>query len=70
MKFAKSSPRPADQKQLDHLLWGRAEIPTFEPGNFAAIGATGSGKSTLLRLFFAIGAADYWRRRRAPGAGL
>lgn len=51
MKFAKSSPRPAEQKQFDHLLWGRAEIPTFESGNFAAIGATGSGKSTLLRLF-------------------
>jgi len=51
LKFAISSPRPADQKQLDHLLWGRAEIPTFEPGHFAAIGATGSGKSTLLRIF-------------------
>lgn len=51
MKFAKSSPRPVDQKQLDHLLWGRAEIPTFEPGNFAAIAASGGGKTTLLRLF-------------------
>ena len=63
MKFAKSSPRPADHKQLDHLLWGRAEIPTFEPGNFAAIAATGGGKSTLLRIFlqsalWAVGVVD------------
>ena len=51
MKFAKSSPRPVDQKQFDHLLWGRAEVPTYEAtGHFLAVGATGSGKTTILRL--------------------
>lgn len=51
MRFAKSSPRPADQKQIDHLLWGPAEIPTYEAtGHFAAVAASGGGKTTILRL--------------------